>query len=315
MLRSGLSQITPSRAIPAPGRGRPIAEILRGLGSEALEAKYARQVNPVIDPALPRRTQRWLRRLVQRAARPSEKMPIEYIGPVALVCSLLGWLVTGLADQWLWGSVVAAIVSVAIRYQVTSGALARHRHRFVDPASLDITCWRPLRAAQAAIDDVVRSEVYQAGMLAHAAHAADLRRHEWEIACRLREITNLGARYADSLSAGVPGPQTAAVLHAHSRAIDIARKATTRRVTEMERYAAVVKAADVALRDWKTAQQVADRNDLYLDLVAASEADRQAVAEIMYLADQAIHTRDAFESTLNQAMLAAQPLVLPETDH
>lgn len=279
-----------------------------------MEANYAHQVSPVIDPALPRRTQQWLPRLIRRAVHPSEKVLIEYVGPLALICCLLAWFVSGLAAPWLWASVVAAVVSFAIRHEVTSGALARYHDRFVDPAALDITCLRPLRAAQTAINDVVRSEVYRAGMLTHAAHAADLRQHEWEIACRLREITKLDAEYAGSMSAGVPGPKTAAVLHAHSRAIDIAREATARRVAELERYAAVVKAADAALRDWKTAQQVADRNDLYLDLVAGSEADQQAVAEIMYLADQAIRTRDAFESTLNQAMLAAQPLVLPETE-
>jgi len=276
-----------------------------------VEANYAHQVSPVVDPALPRRTQRWLRRLIRRAAHPSEKVLIEYAGPLALICCLLAWFVSGLAAPWFWAGAVAAVISFVIRHEVTSGALARYHDRFVDSAALDISCWRPLRAAQTAIHDVLGSEVYRAGMLTHAAHAADLRRHEWEIACRLREITKRGAEYADSMSAGVPGPQTAAVLHAHSRAIDIAREATARRVAELERYAAVVKAADATLRDWKTAQQVADRNDRYLDLVAGSEADQQAVAEIMYLADQAIRTRHAFESTLNQAMLAAQPLVLP----
>ena len=157
-------------------------------------------------------------------------------------------------------------------------ALARYHDRFVDPAALDITCLRPLRAAQTAINDVVRSEVYRAGMLTHAAHAADLRQHEWEIACRLREITKLDAEYA-----AVCRPVSLARRLPRS-CMRIAAPSTSRgrrRLPgpELERYAAVVKAADAALRDWKTAQQVADRNDLYLDLVAGSEADQQAVAE------------------------------------
>jgi hypothetical protein len=275
-----------------------------------MEAKYSRQAYPVIDPALSPRTQRWLLRLIWRAAHPSQKILIERAGPLMLTCCLLGWLVSGLAAPWFWGSAVAAVVWLTIRHEVTGGALTRYRHRFVDPATLDTTCQRPLRAAQTAIDDVLSAKVYQAGRLSQAPRVADLRRHEWEIACRLREITRVGTEYVGSVSAGVPGPQTAAVLHAQSRAIDIARAATARRVAELERYAAVVKAADTALRDWETAQQVAERNYLYLELVAGSEADRLAVGEFRYLTDQTALTRDAFETALSEATLAAQPLVL-----
>jgi hypothetical protein len=271
---------------------------------------YAREAGLVVDPSLAPRTQRRLRRLARRAAHPADKVLIEYAGPLAMIVCLFGWLVSGLAEGWLWGAAAAGVVSFAVHHEVTSGALTRYQDRFVDPSALDSSCWQPLQTAQRAIDDVLGSDVYQSGMLDHAARGAELRRHEWEIACRLRDITKLGAEHADSMSAGVFGPRTAAILKAHRRAIDIAREATARRIAELENYAAEVKAADAALRDWRTAQHVANRNDKYLDLVASSEADRHAAAEIMYLAEQTIRTRDAFEATLNQAILAAEPLVL-----
>jgi hypothetical protein len=55
---------------------------------------------------------------------------------------------------------------------------------------------------------------------------------------------------------------------------------------------------------------VAGRNDAYLDLLASSEADKNALAEIRYLTEQAILTRDVFAATLTRVSLAAQALVL-----
>jgi hypothetical protein len=284
------------------------------LGSEAVEMSYSRKASPVVDPDLSPQTRRWLKRLVERAAHHADRMLIEYAGPLALAFCLLGWLVSGLAEPWLWAAAVAGVVTLAVRHEVKSGALTRHKDRFVDPSLLDSACRRPLLAVQRAIDDVLMSEVYRAGMLDRAACAVDLRRHEWEIACRLRAITKLSAEHAHSMSAGVPGPRTAAVLNAQHRAIEIAQEAAARRVEELAKYAAEVKAADAALRDWRTAEQVANMNDRYLDLVASSEADKHAVAEIIRLAGQAIHTRNVFQVTLQQAMLAAEPLVLPDRE-
>jgi hypothetical protein len=272
-----------------------------------------REVRPVVDPGLTPLTQRWLKRLIARKAHPADKLAVEYISPVALSICLLGTLVSGLAAPWLCATAVSAIATFVAHHEIISGGLHRYRHRFVDPSVLDTACLGPLRCAQEAIDAVFDSEVYEAGLLDHAARAADLKRHEWEIACRLCDITRLRSEYSHSMSAGVPGPQTAAVLSAHLRAITLAQDATTRRVEELRRYSDEVVAADAALRDWQTAEYVARRNDRYLDLVARSEADEGAIAEITHLTEQAVRTRDAFQATLDQAALAAQPLVFPES--
>ncbi len=274
----------------------------------------ARGVRPVIDPALAPRTQWWLGRLIRRRAQPADRLAIEFIGPLTLVICLIAALTTGLGASWLCAATLAAIGTLALRHEITSGGLHRHRGHYVDPSELDTACWRPLHAAQRAIEAVLRSQVYRDGLLDHAARAADLRRHQWEIAVRLRDIATLRADYTRSMSAGVPGPQTAAVLSGHLRAITIAETAITRRVGELRRYADEVTAADAALRDWHTAEHVARRNDRYLDLVARTEADEHAIAEITYLTEQAIRTRDAFQVTLNQAALAAQPLVFPDAE-
>jgi hypothetical protein len=57
-----------------------------------------------------------------------------------------------------------------------------------------------------------------------------LRRHEWEIAVGLREITELLLDLVSSAGGGTAGPMTATVLVSQNRAISMARDATTARV-------------------------------------------------------------------------------------
>ena len=106
---------------------------------------------------------------------------------------------------------------------------------------------------------------------------------------------------------------TNAVLVPQKRAILIARDATAARVVALESLAKQIEAADVAHRDWETAQKLAANNDKYLDLVARTAADRLATVEIAGLAEQAAAAAQAFRETLQQATLAAQALALPES--
>jgi len=268
-------------------------------------------VRPVVDPELPLRTQRYLLKLIARRADAAGKLAIEYLGPVGLVCCVLAALVTGEGGPWLLGAIVSLIATFAIRREVTKGALTRLRRRYIEPGDLDWRSREQLHTAQGAIDVVLSSEVYRTGRLDDAAGAADLRRHEWQIALRLRDIAARRTEHAGSVASGVPGPQSAAVLDAHGRAIAIAEQATAKRVAELQRYAREVQAADAALQDWQTAEVLAGRNDRYLELVAHSAADEHAVAEIGAVTERVRQTRDVFEETMQQVGAAAQPLVFP----
>jgi hypothetical protein len=76
-----------------------------------------------------------------------------------------------------------------------------------------------------------------------------LRRHEWEIAVALRDITDLRAEH-DLNAAASAGPLTAAVLGPHQRAVELAQDGIVHRVAALERYAAEVGWAESAYRDW-----------------------------------------------------------------
>ena len=86
------------------------------------------------------------------------------------------------------------------------------------------------------------------------------------------------------------------------------------RVTALERYAAQVSAARTAYRDWQDALRVSHLNDKYLDLVARTAADEQAIVEISGLAEQAAAAAQAFRDSVQHVSLAAAALVLPDSE-
>lgn len=96
----------------------------------------------------------------------------------------------------------------------------------------------------------------------------------------LRALTRRRAEHGASLQEGEPGPATAAVLKRQQRALELALGSVESRLAALERYAAVLAAADAADRDMECALRVSSRNDSYLDLVARTAADTLAVTEL-----------------------------------
>lgn len=185
-----------------------------------------------------------------------------------------------------------------------------YRDQLVSPLALEAGCRSLLYRAQRAIAIVVTSGVY-AKDLQSAVDGVVLRRHEWEIAVSLREITELLLDMVETSGGGTAGPMTAVVLASQNRAISLARDGVTARVAAIELLAANVAAAEAARRDWETAHQLAAQNDKYLDLVARTAADQHATAELTGLAERAAETEQAMRETLRLATLAAQALALP----
>jgi hypothetical protein len=188
----------------------------------------------------------------------------------------------------------------------------QRRDQVVAPSSLDRTCRQLLRRTQTAIDSALDSgagEVELPDILAEGT----LRRHEWEIAVALREITDLRAEHEFNATASA-GPMTDAVLGPHQRALQLAEDAIVSRVTALEHYAAEIVAVGTAYRDWQDALRLSRLNDRYLDLVARTAADEHAVAEISGLAEKATAAARAFRDTVRQVSEAAAALALPEPE-
>jgi len=220
----------------------------------------------------------------------------------------------GASVAWIIAWLTAAAAAVAITRVADLRLSHRASNGVIDPSNFDDSGRQLLRRAQLAIGAILGSEVYTADLLDRAAAQTALKRHEWEIASTLREITTLRAESGTSRPGASPGPMTDAVLESHRRALALAEQATTARVCALERYAEQVRVTDAARRDWQSALKIAGLNDKYLDLLARTAADDQAIAEITTLTGQASAADEAFREGLHRATMAAEALVLPIDD-
>ena len=284
-------------------------------------------VSLVADPGLAAQTQRHLERAVRSPADEAAAAAgcgAMVVSTAGLITSVVIHFVTGLSWWWVGGSAVAAaaiFIAAAVAtpvIEVSSGTLDprdrdRDRDRFVEPSDLDDSCRELLRRAQRAIGAVLGSGVYASDFLDHAAGETVLRRHEWDIAAALREITRLRAELASAAAADAAGPMAAAVLDSQQHALALARDAIAARVSALERYAAQVETADAAQQDGLSALRLSGLNDRYLDLVARTAVDERANAEITGLTEQAATAAQVFRGSLHQATTTAQALAFPAT--
>jgi hypothetical protein len=187
-----------------------------------------------------------------------------------------------------------------------------HRDEVVAPSSLDQPCRDLLFRAQVAVGSALSSGIAEADLPEIVAEAT-LRRHEWEIAVALRDITDLRAEH-ELNAAESAGPMTDAVLEPQERALKIAQDGIVSRVTALERYAAEMTASANAFRDWQGALRASGLNDLYLDLVARTAADEHAVSEISGLTERAAEAARTFRESVSQVSQAAAALALPVPD-
>jgi hypothetical protein len=223
----------------------------------------------------------------------------------------------GASVAWVIAWITATAAAVAVTRLADLRSLDQDSKLVIEPASLDGSSRQLLRRAQLAVDAILGSEVYAADLLGHAAGESALRRHEWEIAFTLREITALRAEFSANMLDASRGPMTDAVLESHRRALAVAEEATASRVSAIERYAAQVRVTDAARLDRQSALKVAGLNDRYLDLLARTAADELAIAEITSLTEQVCAANEAFRENLHLASTAAEALALPpreETD-
>jgi hypothetical protein len=220
----------------------------------------------------------------------------------------------GASVAWIIAWFTSAAAAVAVTRTADLRVSRRGDNRMIEPSSLDDGGRRLLRRTQLAAGVILGSQVCTADLLDCAAVRAALKTHEWEIASRLREITALRAGCGTGLPGASPGPMTEAVLESHRRALALAEQATTARVRALERYAAQLRVTEAARLDWQSALKVAGLNDRYLDLLARTAADDQAIAEITAWTDQASAADEAFRDSLRRAAIAAQALVLPVDD-
>jgi hypothetical protein len=264
------------------------------------------------------------------------------------VTGAIGWLIAAaISLVWIWllfvgGGltewalllpIVPLCFAVKCVYAVYTGRrpfpeaktpLDAPSERIVYFRELDGPCRTLAERTRRARGAVVTSRVYAEDRLDKTAGEAELRRHEWEIALELQQITTLRAHHdaarrrhaeldgGDRYGRTAFGPITSEVQDPQQRILAHALGSVEARVVAMEDYAAKVKAADAALLDWDTAQELASLNDKFLDLAARTAADESAVSQMKDLTGQAATAAEAFRISLRQAGLAAEVLVFTD---
>jgi len=176
-------------------------------------------------------------------------------------------------------------------------AAARTYHgRYLTAADFDGRSRVLMRRVQDAVDEVTSSEICGAGLLDAPAVSLALAGQEWDIALALREHARLRAGRAELAAAGA-GPETGAVLDRQVQAARLADASIAARVAALEGYAAEVREADAAYRDWRQAEALAEVSRQHLDMLARTAADEHGIAEIDTMSRQARAVREAFRET------------------
>ena len=204
-----------------------------------------------------------------------------------------GWESASNRYALLVAEIIAAVTTVVFGLRIArfgqpggnapAEMAARTYHaRYLTDADFDARSRVLLRRAQDAIDAVASSQVCRAGLLDLPAASAALTYQEWDIALALREQARLRARRAElsAISTGtLPGRQF--------QAAQLADSSIAGRVAALERYAAEVREADAAYRDWQQAAALAELSGRHLDMLARTAADEHGIAEIEAMSQQA----------------------------
>ena len=174
-------------------------------------------------------------------------------------------------------------------------ATARTYHgRYLTSDDFDPRSRLLLRRAQDAIDTVNSAAVSRAGLLDEVATSAALAAQEWEIALALRDQGQLRGKRAE-LARPRPGTPAAELLGQHRRAARAAERSVVSRIRALERYAAEVRAADAAYRDWRQHAAASELTGQHLDMLARTAADEHGIAALGAMARQARAVREAIQ--------------------
>ncbi|HEY6791922.1 MAG TPA: hypothetical protein VI365_31860 [Trebonia sp.] len=209
----------------------------------------------------------------------------------------------------VFGTQVARFGQVRNRY-AAAAAQTRYRERYLTGDDLDAPARVLLRRAQDAVDAVTNAGVSEAGLLDEAPALAA---QEWDIAVSLREQARLRARRAEiTRTAGLTSPGDTApgdtapgdtapastpaneLLRQLLDAARVAERSVSDRVAALERFAAEVRHADAAHRDWHARARLAELAEPHLDALARTAADSHGIAELAEMTERARAIRSAF---------------------
>jgi len=225
-------------------------------------------------------------------------------GSPALASTMLMFAGTGLLISLL-GRPGAGEIAAA------HAPITQHRRYVLPSSDIDAEHWNLWKRAVDARNRIAGAEVVSGGQIDSVQIAEVLPQRLWDIAERLARLAEVRARHKEILGDISPDdPDIAAAVARQRRAQDLAVADVARRVADLEEFADLVSAADLAVRKETIVRQLNALDDTHADLLAGI-GDTIPDADLSErLANDATVLIDQARKALKEANDAALTLVL-----
>jgi len=305
----------------------------QGDGTVPRADRHVDSATVVIDPKLPRTIREAL-------ARASEKL-VPYQGPVpeattppngARGCAFFAgiFLVVAIAGVGAGNGAVAYTMLVfagasmlmtmlgrpsAREVEAAHAPVTKHRRYVLPSTDIDAEHWKLWKRAVDARNKIAGADVVNDGRIDSVQIAEVLPQRLWDIAERLARLAEVRARHQEILD-GVPpdDPDVAPAVTRQQRAQELALADATRRVSDLETFADLVTAADLAARKESIVRELNDLDDAHAELLAGI-GDTALDADLAHqLTDDATAVIEQARQAIEQANEAALALAPPGDD-
>jgi hypothetical protein len=303
-----------------------------GDGAPSRAATDIDSATVVIDPALPAELRMALaartgKLVPYQGPVPAPEGPASSVGCFAFLAGLFFTLAAlavahgGGGDYTLFAiGALSAMLALLARPRARDVAAAHspvteHRRYVLPSTDIDTEHWQLWKRAVDARNRIVRAEVVGGGQIDSVQVTEVLPQRLWDIADRLARLAEVRARHQDILGK-VPAddPDIAPAVARQRRAQAVAVADVARRVRDLESFADLVDAADLAMRKEMIMRELSALDDTHADLLAGV-GDSVADTDLSQrLTDDVGAVIEQAREAVRQANDAALHLALPGED-
>ena len=190
--------------------------------------------------------------------------------------------------------------------------VTQHRHYVQPSTDIDAEHWKLWKRAVEARNRIAGAGVVNAGQIDSVQVAEVLPQRLWDIADQLARLAELRARHREILGDVSPDdPDVAPAVTRQRRVQELALADATRRVRNLENFADLLDAADLAARKESIVRELNTLDDPHAELLAGIGDTALDVNLAHRLADDATVVIQQARQAIEQANEAALILVLP----
>lgn len=197
--------------------------------------------------------------------------------------------------------------------QAAHAPVTQHRHYVLPSTDIDAEHWKLWKRAVDARNRIAAADVVNAGRIDSVQVAEVLPQRMWDIAERLARVAEARARHKQILGDVAPDdPDVAPAVTRQRRVQELALADAARRISDLENFASLVAAADLAARKETIVRELNDLDDTHADLLAGIGDTALDASLTDRLANDATAVIEQARQAIEQANEAALTLAVPE---